>query len=153
MVTARLISRRSNYRLLLLSFVVTTHTFHLLFGPFHVAAPLPTPSSQSVWSAPYVWTPAAIPLFDIPLFAVLAVPPPPARQRSVINIFVITQGRVTSATTLRFLAPCDRVPIQISWLGKKRSITQNTKRATRPFSGCAFTPAELCVVLLQKQGS
>lgn len=108
---ARLISRRFNYLLLLVSLVVTTDTFHLLFGPFHLAAPLPTPSSPSVWSAPYVWTPAAIPLFNIPLFATLAVPPPPARQQSVINIFVITQGRVTSATTTRFLTLCDRLRI------------------------------------------
>lgn len=75
------------------------------------------------WVPSYVWLPFAITLFNIPLFAALAVPPPPARRWSVINIFVITQGRVTSATTLKFLASCNIVPIQISWLGKDRAIT------------------------------
>lgn len=74
-------------------------------------------------------------LFNIPLITALAVLPPPARRSTVINIFVITLGRVTSVTTLKFLAPCNISLMQISWLGKERAITLNTKRATRPSSG------------------
>jgi len=89
----------------------------------------PPPVSLSVrFESPHTF----ITLFYIPLFAALASPSRPARRWSVINIFVITQGRVTSLTTLKFLASCSTVPVQMSWPGKDRAITQNTKRAKRP---------------------